>query len=599
MRTRIGWWKAIAFFFLIEGMAAVAMATPPRVYLKPDRINLALLHDWMILRTLPMKKPVSSLRCEVEGVSLQPVGREGDPANGYIFVFQAVRPGEASVVERAWKTGPRGESIVTRRYRVRVEKIAQIPRVMIEQLKEESARYAENFVVIKGINRGWGRPVAVKKVWGTLLTRSDWVLEDGTGAVYVNGRPDIQKGEAFTAVYEVRSLPGGKWALLFRRRLKPGPTNSPTSVAKGIDAFGFDLYGWLVKETPTSNIFFSPFSISDALAMTYAGARRGTARQMARVLHFPYPGIRLHQAYAVLLRELETSSHEKGEDLRLANALWGQKGHGFLPEFKELVKKYYGGGFREVDFAGNTERARHRINAWIEEKTEKKIKNLIARGDIDFLTRLVLTNAVYFKGVWATRFRKERTKPMPFHVTAEKTVTVSMMVQKGSFPYYGNEKIQVLELPYVGGNLSMIILLPVNRDGLPELERHLGAQALNRWLSRLRKRDIRVYFPRFKLKTKYHLARDLIVMGMPDAFSNKADFSGMTGTRDLKISKVIHQAFVDVNEEGTEAAAATAVTMRLKAVFREPVFRADHPFIFLIRHNNTGTILFIGRLVNP
>jgi len=599
MRGRKRGWRIVFLFFFIEGLAAVAMASPSRIYLRRDQTNLALLHDWVILRTQPIKKPVSSLRCEVEGPSLQPAGREGNPTDGYRFVFLAVRPGESFVAERILKAGPQGESIITRRYRIRVEGIAQIPRVTIKELRDKAARYSDGFVIIKGVNRGWGGPVSAQKIWGTLVTRSDWVLEDPTGAVYVRGRPGIRKGEEFTAVYEVRRLPDGKWILIFHKNLQRGTQNSQDSVVKGINAFGFDLYPWLTRGKLASNIFFSPFSISGGLVMTYTGARGTTARQMARVLHVTGSKGRFQRIYAELLKRLEVLSTGKGEDLRMANALWGQKGYGFLLDFKETVKKYYAGGFHEVDFARDLEGARSRINNWIEKKTEKKIKNLIAQGDIDPLTRLVLTNAVYFKGTWAAQFGEEKTKLMPFHVSPEKSVSVPMMYQKGIFPYYRDKNVQALELPYAGGALSMVILLPVDRGGLPDLERHFNGQDLDRWLSRLRKREIEVSLPRFRLKAKYYLARDLAAMGMADAFSDRADFSGMTGKKDLRISKVIHQAFVEVNEKGTEAAASTAVTMRLKAVFREPVFKADHPFLFLIRHNKTGLILFMGRLVEP
>jgi len=228
------------------------------------------------------------------------------------------------------------------------------------------------------------------------------------------------------------------------------------------------------------------------------------------------------------------------------------------------------------------------------------IKNLIAKADLTPLTRLVLTNAIYFKGKWANAFKKAGTRPMPFHVTPEKTVQVPMMYQKATFPYFRDEKIQALELPYMGKALSMLILLPNQDTGIKGLQSLLTEKKFGNWLSRLRRRKIKVYLPRFKLKTRFYMAKMLSAMGMPDAFTNAADFSGMSGNRDLMISKVIHQAYVDVNEEGTEAAATTAVVVRLKAVrMNYPVFKADRPFIFLILHKKTQSILFMGKVVNP
>ena len=379
----------------------------------------------------------------------------------------------------------------------------------------------------------------------------------------------------------------------------PQAPSAPQTIAKGINMLAIDLYKTLAKEHTNKNLFFSPLSISSAFAMAYAGARGDTEVQMARVLHFSLPQSKFHPAFSSLVKSILASSREEGCTLRMANALWGQRGYGFLPQFEALLDKYYGSGFHEVDFVGNTEGTREEINSWIEKKTENKIKNLIAKGDINQLTRLVLTNAIYFKGIWASQFKKENTKPLPVHISQGKTVQTPMMFQEGEFPYHENKRLKILELPYQGGDLSMVILLPTQKDGLAPLESHLTEEGIRQSLNKLRKRKVDVYIPRFKLETKYYLARDLAMMGMPDAFSPRADFSGMTGHRELKISKVIHQAYVEVNEEGTEAAAATAVAVGLKAVMRHPVFRADHPFLFMIIHKETGTILFMGALKNP
>ena len=293
-----------------------------------------------------------------------------------------------------------------------------------------------------------------------------------------------------------------------------------------------------------------------------------------------------------------------GYQLSVANALWGQKGYGFLQEFIDLTKKYYGAGLREVDFVSAVERekARKAINAWVEKQTKDKIKELIQPGVFTRLTRLVLTNAIYFKGDWASKFKEENTKPAPFYVTEEKSVEVPMMYQKGQFAYTEGEDAQVLVLPYKGDELSMLIVLPKKPSLLPSIERELTLKNLKVELERLRKQEVKVYLPKFKITWGVFKLNDILkAMGMKDAFSlPPADFSGMTGRKDLFISHVLHKAFVEVNEEGTEAAAATAVVMdRESAPAPPPVFRADHPFVFMIRDNRSGTILFMGRVTNP
>lgn len=361
--------------------------------------------------------------------------------------------------------------------------------------------------------------------------------------------------------------------------------------------FALDLYKYIAKEN--GNIFFSPFSISDALAMTYAGARGETEKQMANVLHFTLPQKGLHPAFSELIGQITAQAENKSYTLHIANALWGQKDYPFLPDFTNLIDRYYGGGFFTVDFVEHTEETRRQINEWVEKQTNDKIKDLIAKGDIDDLTRLVLTNAIYFKGKWASQFKKENTQTLPFYITSKKSVHTPMMYQEENFPYFDGEDLKLLELPYAGDTLSMIVLLPKERDGLTELEQNLTPKKLSLLLGSLRKRKIRVYLPKFKLETKYYMKETLSEMGMPTAFSNRADFSGMTGNRELKISNVIHQAYVDVNEEGTEAAAATAVVMQLKSISRTPSFRADHPFMFMIVERKLKSILFVGRVVKP
>ena len=370
-----------------------------------------------------------------------------------------------------------------------------------------------------------------------------------------------------------------------------------TSKSPDNNAFALALYAKLRAEDQ-GNLFLSPYSISTALAMTYAGAKGKTAAEMAEVLHFTVPQEQLHPGFAALTAKLHGDIKKEGYQLRIANRLWGQAGYHFLPTFLQVTRDHYGAELAQVDFAQDTEAARHTINAWVEEKTEEKIKDLLAQGVLDSGTTLVLTNAIYFKGDWQRKFEAKATKDAPFLLTPQKKVTVPMMRQRGKFAYGVVGNVQVLELPYVGKDLSMFVLLPKEVDGLADLEKSLSEETLNTWTSGLREQTVEVLLPKFKMTSGFRLEKVLGAMGMPLAFSDKADFSGMTGQRGLFISAVIHKAFIDVNEEGTEAAAATAVVMRAPAP-PNPIFRADHAFLFLIRDNRTGSILFLGRMMNP
>ena len=385
-------------------------------------------------------------------------------------------------------------------------------------------------------------------------------------------------------------------------------------VVQGNNHFALELYRKLCGRD--GNLFFSPYSISTALAMTYAGARETTAEQMAEALRLPTsakvladmkaPGEPMTQeefaeAFGEIAKDLRGRGGQEKYELRVANALWGQKDYAFLHSFIEQVEAAYAGKLEDVDFVTAAEKARQTINAWVEKQTNGKIKDLISQGVLDAMTRLVLTNAIYFKGNWATQFKEARTREAPFTLADGGTVQTPMMNQRESFGYAETDTLQVLEMPYVGKELSMVILLPKKMSGLGALERQLSAEHLAQWLDPLAQREVVVSIPKFKMTDKFSLGPVLASMGMPLAFSREADFSGMTGGRDLYISSVIHQAYVDVNEEGTEAAAATAVTMRLTSIGpdRTPIFRADHPFIFMIRDTVSGGILFLGRVMNP
>lgn len=372
------------------------------------------------------------------------------------------------------------------------------------------------------------------------------------------------------------------------------------AVVDGNTAFALDLYSRLKDED--GNLFFSPYSISVALAMTYAGARENTAQQMSQTLRFSLDPQRLHPAFGKLEERLEALQEEGNVQLEIANSLWPHKSYPILEEYIGLVKKYYGVKITPLDYAADTEAARRIINEWVEEKTKDKIKDMIGPGVLDALTRLVLVNAIYFKGNWADQFEEELTKDAPFHPLSGESIEVPMMKQQETFGYAEHEDLQILQMPYAGDEMSMLVLLPKNMDGLADLQSVFNEESLEEWLRSIRKKEVLVFLPKFKVTSQFRLDETLASMGMPDAFSpEKADLSGIDGEpHRLYIGAVIHKAFVDVNEEGTEAAASTAVGFAL-ASMPEPVptFRADHPFIFMIRDNNTGSILFMGRIVDP
>jgi len=381
--------------------------------------------------------------------------------------------------------------------------------------------------------------------------------------------------------------------------------NEIQSVAAGNNAFAMDLYQRLASQK--GNLFFSPYSIDTALAMAYAGARGLTAQQMADVLHFAVPLDKLNEAYGRMIADLNAGG-QRGQQtlyqLVIANAMWAQKGYPFDEKYQELLTKNYGAGLMAVDFQRAAEQARQQINEWVAKQTKDKIKDLIPQGVLTHLTRLVLTNAIYFKSSWESTFNKSATKEEPFQLGDGQTKNVPLMTQQRRFRYFENDQLQALELPYNGGALSMIVLLPRKVDALTDLEKSLTTESLSKWLDGMNARLVRVYFPKFKMEARFSLPKVLQSMGMIDAFSDtKADFSGIATVDKLYITDVIHKAYIDVNEEGTEAAAATAVVIGVRSAMPRPeepvVFRADHPFVFAIRHRATGTVLFMGRVVNP
>ena len=376
---------------------------------------------------------------------------------------------------------------------------------------------------------------------------------------------------------------------------RPAGKPEVPAVVKGNNTFAFDLYGRL--RTEKGNVFFSPYSISTALAMTYAGARGETEQEMARTLHFSLSQETLHPSFHKLMEELN-GGKERPYKLVTANALWGQKGYAFLPDFTGLVKDHYDGGLRQVDFVTATEPARLAINQWVSKETHDRIKDLIPKGILTDMTRLVLTNAIYFKAGWQSTFDEKATRDADFFTGPDTKVRVKMMSQDSRFPYLKGQGFHALELPYRDKELSMVVLLPTTKDGLADFEKGLTAENVNTWLSRLRAQRLQVFLPRFKVTGEFDLSKKLQEMGMARAFKpRRANFSGMDGTKNLFVQAVVHKAFVDVNEQGTEAAGATAVV--INDVSLPPQFRADHPFVFLIRHRATGSILFVGRLSDP
>jgi serpin B len=379
-----------------------------------------------------------------------------------------------------------------------------------------------------------------------------------------------------------------------------------SAFAEHQNEFALALYGELGRRP--GNLFFSPFSVRTALCMVFAGARGETAAQMRDSLGIASSDEALHSAFAEIIGRLNAAGGGEYE-MAVANSLWGQKGVAFQTEFLDLVARHYGGSMNIVDFSRNPEKARVRINHWVEEQTKKKIQDVIPSGGLDENTRLVLATAVYFKGLWVLPFRKAATCDQPFYLEAGGTVQAPLMSQKEKVRYSQDEGFQAIELTYRGDDLSMLVLLPADKDGLPNLEKQLSARMLNDCVAQMRNCKIELFLPRFEMTWGTANLRDeLRGLGMPLAFARgQADFSGMNGLEppdddSLFIDSVGHKAFVEVNEEGTEAAAATAVTLGARSAARPspvPVFRADHPFLFAIRDRTSSAILFLGRIANP
>ncbi|MBM3308189.1 MAG: serpin family protein [Candidatus Eisenbacteria bacterium] len=381
----------------------------------------------------------------------------------------------------------------------------------------------------------------------------------------------------------------------------PAAQGDDAALVAGNTAFAVDLYRVLAQEP--GNLFCSPLSVSTALGMTYAGARSQTEADMAAALRFGLPQERLHLAFAELRGRLAALEADGSITLRTANGLWLERTFPLLESYASLVTSLYEAGLEPADFVGAAEAARQEINAWVEGRTEGKIAELIPSGAVDRLTVLVLVNAIYLKAAWAEPFEAHATSDAPFHVAAGVERPVPMMRRTATMAYGENDLAQVVELPYRGGAVSMVVVLPRSTDGLAAVEAALSAESLAEWTSSLAPARVALSLPRFRVERSFSLKQALGALGMASAFDpGQADFTGMAKDGEIFISDVFHKAFVDVDEQGTEAAAATAVVMA-RTSFEMPEkaveFRADHPFLFLIRERETGAVLFIGRLVDP
>ncbi|PIU62158.1 proteinase IV [archaeon CG07_land_8_20_14_0_80_38_8] len=375
-----------------------------------------------------------------------------------------------------------------------------------------------------------------------------------------------------------------------------------SSVASANNLFALEMYS-NISASESGNIFFSPYSISTAMSMVYEGAVGETAEQIGLIFHFPVNDSVRHSSVAAVYNALNNGS---GYTLSTANALWVQEDYPFLENYLGIVSDYYAGEARNLDFVNDSEGSRNVINSWVAQKTNNKIVDILAPGSLNEDTRLVLTNAIYFKGKWAKQFELADTEYEFFYLDSGESVTAPLMritSDSVKFNYAETDDLQILEMPYEGDDISMIILLPKDNN-LSNVENLLTSDNLNVWRNNLSSEKVHVYLPRFTFETKYSLKSVLSGMGMPLAFTPfMADLSGMDGTQDLYIDFVIHQAFVDVNEEGTEAAAATAIGIGATSAEIDYdkiyIFRADHPFIFIIQDKTTGNILFLGRMMNP
>lgn len=391
------------------------------------------------------------------------------------------------------------------------------------------------------------------------------------------------------------------------------PQTDADALAAGNRAFAVDLYRQL--SSTDGNLIFSPFSVSLAMAMVDAGARAQTLDEINTGMHFTLPSAQFHPAFNALDASLEslgnalgtpqpTDEYNPGDDfqLNIANSLWGQADHSFLPEYLDLLAQNYGAGLQTLDFTKDPEAARKTINDWVSEKTKDKIRDLFAQGTITPDTRLVLANAIYFKASWQSVFTKENTSDGPFTLIDGSQVNVPMMTSgKTATEYFKGTDYTAVALPYKGGQVKMVVVLP-DAGKFQDFEKGLDSARLEEVLNDLSGSVVDLTMPRFKVESSFSLNQALSAMGIFTAFNpDQADFSGMDSQRDLFISQVIHKAFIQTDESGTEAAAATGIAMEASSLPVEtpPQVIVDHPFLFFIYDQTTGTILFEGRVLDP
>ncbi|KPK84229.1 MAG: hypothetical protein AMS27_10530 [Bacteroides sp. SM23_62_1] len=373
-------------------------------------------------------------------------------------------------------------------------------------------------------------------------------------------------------------------------------------IAEANNEFAFSLYKKLGEEF--TNIVFSPYSLSSALAVTYAGARGTTALEMSEVLWFPKEQDTFHPVFKAFTDSLLLSGKDTGAEISIANALWIQDNYPLIQDFLDLAADYYKANAENVSFktTEDREKSRQKINQWVENKTNDKIKELIPQGILSELTRMVITNAIWFNGNWLNPFDKSQTSPSVFHITPQKTVSTDFMHQQKEAGYYEDDEVQAIELPYKNQKLSMLVILPREIEGWKLIGRIMTGERLEIIKKGIHFQTVKISLPKFSYESEFQLKQILYNMGMEQAFTNDADFSGMTEENELRIDDVIHKAFIEVSETGTEAAAATAVTMALKTALEEEnitQFVADHPFLYFIMDKSTGGIIFMGRVINP
>uniref|UniRef100_A0A8B9YXY9 Serpin domain-containing protein n=2 Tax=Buteo japonicus TaxID=224669 RepID=A0A8B9YXY9_9AVES len=391
------------------------------------------------------------------------------------------------------------------------------------------------------------------------------------------------------------------------------------SISAANAEFSFDVFKDLKVHHANDNIFYSPLSIIAALAMVYLGARGNTEYQMEKVLHFDKiaglggtiqtkvqkskcgKSMNIHILFKELLSDI--TAPKANYSLYIANRLYAEKTRPILPIYLKCVKKLYRAGLEMVNFKTASDQARQLINSWVENQTNGQIQDFLEPGSVDLDTVLVLVNAIYFKGIWKTAFKEKDTQEFPFRMTKQESRPVQMMCQNSTFKVatVAAEKMKILELPYASGELSMLVLLPDDVSGLEQLESKISFEKLTEWTSPnvMEKKRVKVYLPRMKIEQKYNLTSVLMALGMTDLFSPLANLSGISSAESLKISEAIHEAYMEVNEEGTEMAGSAGVVGDIKQSSEFEEFRADHPFLFLIKHNPTNSILFFGRYCSP